>query len=64
MEILILLNQLKNIAAFNGTVHRNFSVQNFTLDLFRLPIERYTVCPGRSDPPEKISNIFASENEV
>ena len=23
-----------------------------------------TVCPGTSDPPEKILNIFASENEV
>ena len=23
-----------------------------------------TVCPGSSDPPEKIINIFASENEV
>ena len=22
-----------------------------------------TVCPGSSDPPEKIFNIFASENE-
>ena len=24
----------------------------------------YTVCPESSDPPEKIFNIFASENEV
>ena len=24
----------------------------------------YTVCPGSSDPPEKIFNIFAYENEV
>ena len=24
----------------------------------------YTLCPGSSDPPEKIFNIFASENEV
>ena len=24
----------------------------------------YTVCPGSSHPPEKIFNIFASENEV
>ena len=23
-----------------------------------------TVCPGSSDPPGKIFNIFASENEV
>ena len=23
-----------------------------------------TFCPGSSDPPEKIFNIFASENEV
>ena len=23
-----------------------------------------TVCPGSSDPPEKIFNIFASEHEV
>ena len=27
-------------------------------------IFHYTVCPGSSDPPEKIFNIFASENEV
>ena len=25
--------------------------------------EQNTVCPGSSDPPEKIFNIFASENE-
>ena len=25
--------------------------------------KQYTVCPGSSDPPEKIFNIFASENE-
>ena len=25
---------------------------------------QYTVCPGSSDPPEKLLNIFASENEV
>ena len=24
----------------------------------------FTVCPGSSDPPEKILNIFTSENEV
>ena len=24
----------------------------------------FTVCPGSSDPPEKILNISASENEV
>ena len=29
-----------------------------------LHIEHCTVCPGSSDPPEKIFNIFASENEV
>ena len=23
-----------------------------------------TVCPGSSDPPEKILNVYASENEV
>ena len=23
-----------------------------------------TVCPGSSDPPEKVINIFASENKV
>ena len=28
--------------------------------LFPIP----TVCPGSSDPPEKIFSIFASENEV
>ena len=24
----------------------------------------YTVCPGSTDPPEKIFNTFASENEA
>ena len=24
--------------------------------------QRYTVCPGSSDPPENYFNIFASEN--
>ena len=27
-------------------------------------LKRTTVCPGSSDSPEKILNIFASENEV
>ena len=27
-------------------------------------VEHGTVCPGSSDPPEKILNIFASENKV
>ena len=27
-------------------------------------VQKLTVCPGSSDPPEKIFNIFASENEV
>jgi len=27
-------------------------------------IRPHTVCPGSSDPTEKIFNIFASENEV
>ena len=27
-------------------------------------IFNHTVCPGSSDPPEKMFNIFASENEV
>ena len=27
------------------------------------PQVRSTVCPGSSDPPEKVLNIFASENE-
>ena len=34
-------------------------------DLDYLPGENiHTVCPGSSDPPEKIFNIFPSENEV
>ena len=32
--------------------------------LGRNKLEAYTVCPGSSDPPEKILNIFTSENEV
>ena len=35
-------------------VRRSFAVQTYA----------YTVCPGSSDPAEKIFNIFASENEV
>ena len=30
----------------------------------RKSIDSYTVFPGSSDPPEKIFNKFASENEV
>ena len=26
-------------------------------------LSQHTVCPGSSDPPEKIFNMFASENE-
>ena len=26
--------------------------------------DKHTVCPGSSDPPEKIFNISTSENEV
>ena len=29
-----------------------------------LLVNMHTVCPGSSDPPEKILNIFVSENEV
>ena len=36
----------------------------FQLILFRLKYEYHTECPGSSDPPEKIFDIFASENEV
>ena len=35
-----------------------------TTEQQNLIITEYTVCPGSSDPPEKILNIFASENEV
>ena len=42
--------------------------QEVTNHLFQvgitIPLNIYTVCPGSSDPPEKIFNIFASENEV
>ena len=30
----------------------------------RSDFKQYTVCPGSSDPPEKILNVHASENEV
>ena len=33
-------------------------------DIFYQEFLNHTGCPGRSDPPEKIFNIFASENEV
>ena len=41
-------------------------VQNWVLALQKQPggPDPYTVCPGSSDPPEKILNTFASENEV
>ena len=29
--------------------------------LCKTKLSSYTVCPGSSDPPEKIFNIFASE---
>ena len=31
-------------------------------DTFKNP--NLTVCPGRSDPPERMLNIFESENEA
>ena len=34
------------------------------INIFRVYIYIYTVCPESSDPPEKILDIFASENEV
>ena len=49
---------------------RNILKNNLTgLFLLLFLYEKYkntqiTVCPGSSDPPEKIFNIFASENEV
>ena len=40
----------------------------FGVDLFLVGLygwtRCYTVCPGSSDPPGKIFNIFASENEA
>ena len=46
-------------------------VASLTINDFKVSINTskidefsYTVCPGSSDPPEKILNIFASENEV
>ena len=42
----------------------NAFYQDFLL-LFQVWVKLgYTVCPGSSDSPEKIFNIFASENEV
>ena len=35
-----------------------------TLQISKGKNAKYTVYPGSSDPPEKILNIFASENEV
>ena len=35
--------------------------KNFKISLF---LNSNTVCPGSSDPQEKIFNIFASENET
>ena len=29
-----------------------------------LDMDTYTVCPGSSDPPEKILNIFETEKDV
>ena len=36
----------------------------FKMGLKILLTHSSTVCPGNSGPPEKIFNIFASENEV
>ena len=37
---------------------------NLDKDATVCPGPVHTVCPGSSAPPEKIFNIFASENEV
>ena len=39
---------------------RGLIVKLFLVDIRKL----YKVCPGSSEPPEKILNILASENEV
>ena len=44
-----------------STVHQHFKNFAEQKDIF---YSRYTVCPGSSDPVEKIFNIFTSENEV
>ena len=43
---------------FSGTVTKRGEGRAWTLRKIT------TVCPGSSDPPEKILNIFESENEV
>ena len=44
---------------------RNQGCEHHTqTSVFILHTYTYTVCPGSSDPQEKIFNIFASENEV
>ena len=47
------------------TFHYHHLYKNWQLELLYLILLNIsTVCPGSSDPPEKILNIFASENEA
>ena len=41
-----------------------YSLLVYLYGIFACQKHSYTVCPGSSDPPEKIFNIFAAENEV
>ena len=47
------------------SIEAHFDFLHFRLERFYIipKIKEYTVCPGSSDPPEKLLNIFASENE-
>ena len=74
--LITLLCQNINLNICHKTIKCLFSVNNrkdisslmdeVKKDLTPMYIVHYvdTVCPGSSDPPEKISDIFTSENEV
>ena len=46
------------------TINKIFKFMNYPLNCFKKTQKSTTVCPGSSDPSEKIFDIFASENEV
>ena len=48
---------------FVGGLMVAIAIEHSNLHRYSVRSTSVTVCPGSSDPPEKIFNIFASENE-
>ena len=57
--------QLYGLSGINPQKKKNYGYFLFARCVRFTPLQLpSTVCPGSSEPPEKIFNIFASENEV